>query len=434
LLSAACQKAKVSSSSDSEPAAALLNEPVAMRMAWWGGESRHNATFQAIEAYQKMHPNVTIEGEYVGSTGPYLTKLLTQLAGNTAPDIIQVDFKWLKSFIDQKQNFVNLFDYASRMDTSRVDQGIINTYCVRDGFMLGLPIGLNALCINTNIGELQRLGIEFPKTPSWDDMPKMGRALQVKDPDKYLLWLQSGHYYQLFRSFVFQHTGNNPFNETQHTINFTKDHVIAYFTWLKELFDTKTIPPLEETLVYGTSFANEIPGWHEQRYLAASCGASTMATLINTTKFEVGVARWPLMPGAKANGTNVPVISMMFAVSSHSAGIDYAVDFINWYSNDDEAIRIMKGERGIPVNSKARDILVQDKLLLPQVVEAIELSTSENAKSENSLDLNTELTAIFDYHYQIIGYKKMTPEQTAAAYIMEVEKLLAGLKAVEEKK
>ena len=136
-------------------------EKIVLRMAWWGGDSRHTATIEAIEAYQKLHPNVTIEPEYVGNTTSYLTKLYAALAADTAPDIVQIDYKWLKDFTDQKQNFVNLFDYADALPLDEIDSTILNTYCVKDGFMLGVPIGLNALCINTNIAALESLGVDY---------------------------------------------------------------------------------------------------------------------------------------------------------------------------------------------------------------------------------------------------------------------------------
>lgn len=61
---------------------------VTLRFAWWGGDSRHTATLDAIAAYEKQNPNVKIEAEYQGYDG-YNDKILTQLAGGTQPDIMQ---------------------------------------------------------------------------------------------------------------------------------------------------------------------------------------------------------------------------------------------------------------------------------------------------------------------------------------------------------
>lgn len=407
------------------------DEKITLRMAWWGGDSRHEATLKAIAAYQELHPNVTIEPEYVGNTTSYLSKLNNELGAKTAPDILQIDYKWLKDFTDQKQNFVNLYDYVDKLPMDQLAESIVNTYCVRDGFFLGVPIGLNALCINTNIPALTEFGIEFPENPSWEDIIEMGKKVQEKDSSKYLLWIQTGHYYQLFRSMMFQRLGKNPFNEETYQPNFTVDDVVAYFTWLKEAVDTKTIPPLEETEIYGKVFANEIPGWLEGRYLCATSGASTMATVINASGFDVGVATWPMMADAKAYGTMTSVLSMMFGVAANSEHPDVAVDFISWYSNDETAIEIMKDARGIPINQKALGILIDKNMVMPQVKKAIDLATMDGAMSENALDLNTSLTATFDYYYQAVGLNQMSPEEAAAAYMDELARALEDLKAAE---
>ena len=40
-----------------------------LRFSWWGGDERNEATLKVIEAYEKEHPNVTIEAEYSGDDG-----------------------------------------------------------------------------------------------------------------------------------------------------------------------------------------------------------------------------------------------------------------------------------------------------------------------------------------------------------------------------
>lgn len=81
---------------------------VTLRFAWWGGDSRHTATLEAIAAYEKQNPNVKIEAEYQGYDG-YNDKILTQLAGGTQPDIMQTiataAAEYQASFPD---SFVNL--------------------------------------------------------------------------------------------------------------------------------------------------------------------------------------------------------------------------------------------------------------------------------------------------------------------------------------
>src|SRR5699024_978082 len=61
---------------------------IELRMAWWGGQERHDRTLEVIELYEEKNPNVKIVPEYSGMDG-YFDKLTTQFAAKNAPDIIQ---------------------------------------------------------------------------------------------------------------------------------------------------------------------------------------------------------------------------------------------------------------------------------------------------------------------------------------------------------
>lgn len=417
-----------STAKPADAAPTLPTGPVNMRMSWWGGESRHKATLAVFEEYSKKFPNVKIEGEYSGTTGPYLTKLLTQLAGNTAPDVIQVDYKWVKDLTEQKDNFVNYNDVLKRFDTSQIDMKLSEQYCSNKGFLLGLPIGLNAFGLMYNPAVFQKNGITPIKEPTWDDIVDMGTKLHQADSKKYLLIPQIGHYYYMFKSMTMQRTGKNLMNDADKSILFSRDDAVFFFTYIKKLFDTGTIPPVEETLVYGTSFVDQIPSWHDQNYAMATTGASVLAAMVKATKFPVEMARFPVMKNPVNPGVFTPV-SMMFAINAKSKFKDQAIDFVNWYINDEKAIMIMKDERGVPVNGKARKMLQDAKLIMPEVTKCIELASTAAGKPESALDTNPELLAVFDNYWQSVGYKKMTPEQAADGYISDLKKSLEAMKA-----
>jgi oligogalacturonide transport system substrate-binding protein len=402
--------------------------PIKMRFSWWGGDSRHKATLEVLDEYSKKNPRVTIEGEYSGSTGPYLTKLLTQLAGNTAPDIIQTDYKWVRDFTEQKDRFVNYRDVLNKFDTSQIDMNIAEQYCSYKGFLLGLPIGLNAFGLIYNPAVFAKYGIEAIERPTWDDIVDMGVKLHKQDASKYLLIPQIGHYYYMFKSMMMQRNGKNLMDDADYSILFSRDDAVFFFNYVKKLFDTATIPPVEETLVYGTSFIDQIPAWHQQSYAMATTGASLLAVMVNATKFPVGIARFPVMKNPVNPGVFTPV-SMMFAINARSKYRDQAIDFVNWYINDDKAIMIMKDSRGVPVNARARKMLQDAKVILPEVTKCVDLAATASANPESVLDTRNELLAIFDKYWQSIGYKKMTPEQAADSYRTELKKALDELKA-----
>lgn len=118
-------------------------EKVTLRFSWWGDEGRHEATLKAIELYMDQNPNVVIEAEYGGFDG-YQQKISTQLAGQTAPDIIQLNANWMPDYANKGDFFLDLKDYPDLVDVSGFDEEFLNSFCVFNGQLIALPTGMNA--------------------------------------------------------------------------------------------------------------------------------------------------------------------------------------------------------------------------------------------------------------------------------------------------
>jgi hypothetical protein len=116
-------------------------EQVTLRFSWWGSDVRHQATLDAIAAYMELNPHVKIEGEYQGYDG-YQQKIMTQIAGNSAPDIMQLDYPWLPDLAAQGDNFVDL-SQESAVDLSQFPQTVLEEYNSVNGKIVALPMGTN---------------------------------------------------------------------------------------------------------------------------------------------------------------------------------------------------------------------------------------------------------------------------------------------------
>ena len=59
---------------------AAAEEPVTLRILWWGSQTRHDLTMAAIEKFMEKNPDIKIEPEYTSWDG-YWEKVATQIAG-----------------------------------------------------------------------------------------------------------------------------------------------------------------------------------------------------------------------------------------------------------------------------------------------------------------------------------------------------------------
>ena len=116
-----------------------------LRMAWWGGTDRARRTQEALAAYQRANPNIEVATETVG-WGDYWTRLATQVAGGNAPDLIQMDYRYifeyarrraLKSLDEFMPDPLNIQDFGqANIDTGKVDNQVF-----------GVSMGVNSTAI-----------------------------------------------------------------------------------------------------------------------------------------------------------------------------------------------------------------------------------------------------------------------------------------------
>ena len=68
-----------------------------LTMTWWGGQQRHEQTQQLFDEYSKENPGLTIKGTPSNWDG-YFEKLATQAASGSMPDIVQMDYLYIKTY------------------------------------------------------------------------------------------------------------------------------------------------------------------------------------------------------------------------------------------------------------------------------------------------------------------------------------------------
>ncbi|NUS35415.1 MAG: extracellular solute-binding protein, partial [Pseudarthrobacter sp.] len=127
------------------------NGPVTLRFAWWGNEYLNAQTGKVIAAFEASHPNIKIKAE-PGEWSSYWDKLATKTAANDAPDVIQMDQKYIAEYGGRGA----LMDLSKQggIDTSKLDKEALASGQY-DGAQYGLSTGRNAyvLMANTKVFE-----------------------------------------------------------------------------------------------------------------------------------------------------------------------------------------------------------------------------------------------------------------------------------------
>jgi len=398
-------------------------ENVTLRFMWWGGDARHKATLDAINLYMQKNPNVKIDAEYSGIDG-YMQKLITQLSGNTAADIIQIDVTWIPELTAQGDFFADLSQQKD-IDVTTFDQNFLKQYSYVNNKMIGLPTGINASAFLYNKDFFSKYGIDEKTVWNWDNLAQTAAQVHQKDKNVYLLNFDATVSYYMVKAYVIQRTGNYWVND-DYTLGFDKQTLTDAFAYLDNLFKVGGIQPFSESAPFQGK-PEQNPKWLNGE-LGMLWNWTSMYTASKENIKNLGISMIPVAPDAKDTGIVVRP-SQLLTINKNSKNIEEAAKFLNWFFNDPEAAKTLKDVRGVPPTEAARKILVDNNLLDPVLNDATTNATKMMGKPENGISQNQELEKISTDVIQELAYQKVTPEKAADELISRFEQKLSELKA-----
>ncbi len=193
-----------------------------LTFAWWGNDVRNKNTTNAIDAYTTANPGVKISPQ-PGEWASYWDKLATQVAGNTAPDLIQMDM----AYIAEYGNRGALLD-LSKVDTSKFIEGTVESGKINDT-LYGINAGINCLVVLANPKVFEKAGMEVPDDKSWTWDSLIDTAAEVASKAKVTFGFQSLVSANLFQAWIRQQ-GKQLF--TPDALGFDVADVTAWFDYL----------------------------------------------------------------------------------------------------------------------------------------------------------------------------------------------------------
>ena len=399
-------------------------EQVTLRFAWWGGDDRHEATLEAIEAYEAAHPNVTIEGEYQGYDG-YYEKMITTLSSGTAPDIMQFHRDWLADVQGAKHYLADLSQLP--VDLSTLDQSVLESSGTYDGepVLYSCSVGGQIMYVNKDFAEAHNFDIT--KEYTWESLMEEGKRIHEEDPEAYLMTADIDVLNRLIiLEYLAQMTGGSIVNE-DYTLNFTKEQMTASLENILQLYETGTMEPFGESAVFVGQMEQNTKWVNGQIGILLDITGST-AKYAASIESELDCMSIPIMEGAVSSGVDYSG-NMGFVINDASENKEEAAKFLDWMMNDEEAIKILKDSRGYPATSTAIEVMEAEDLLNPVMVKATDIASQNDPIAINAISGNTELETILKDIIQEVIYGDCTPEEGAQTMIDSYTELLETLKS-----
>ncbi|MEO7220891.1 MAG: extracellular solute-binding protein [Devosia sp.] len=390
-----------------------------MRLTWWGGQARADRTNAVSALFAKANPGIAFDTEF-NAFNDYWPKLGTQVAGGNAPDVLQMDYRYLVEYANRGA-IAALDEYVGKglklddFDQDQQDGGKV------DGKLYAISLGANSVSMMINTKAFGDAGVELP-TRDWtyEDYKKNAEAMKAKTG---MAILADG-------------SGSEPALE-----NFLRQRGKALYAdgkigweaadlvdWFKLWADLRAagvcVGPEDQALdataaidttmitlgKAATSFANS------NQLIGFQAVNQSPLTMINFPRVAAG-----------SGGGHYRKPSQFWSVNPKSQFLDEAIAYVSFFVNDIDAGFALGVERGIPCSAAVRTALAPtlsppDQLSLNFVSNLGDLlGTLPPVPPAAAGEVSTQLTT----KSQEVAFGQTTPEDAGAAFAQEAADILA---------
>jgi oligogalacturonide transport system substrate-binding protein len=363
-------------------------EMTTLRFGWWGGDNRHEGTLNAIELYMKNNPNIKIEPEYGGWSG-YYEKLVTQIAGGTAPDIMQVTSRWVEPLYE-KGAFYAWNNSGADYDTNTMEESFLESFCIVDGNLVGFPTGMYADVMVYNKKIADEMGWDLSQPWTWEEYYQNCLELKRSDSQMYGLAnkVESIAIQPLYAQLA-QIAGHTNLVNDDYTVGFSKGVVEQGLSYWKNFADAGLLAPLSDAKMYSGNI-QDMPQWLDGKVFSITIPSSVISKFKNTSELEVAVAPIPVKQNATETGINNGP-PQVFTVFKDSENPKQAIEFIDWMINSREAAMELTTVRGLPASASSRGKLVEEGLVDELTAKAMDVAGPYLGSKRNAISQDREI-------------------------------------------
>lgn len=394
-------------------------EQVTLRFNWWGSDTRHALTQEAIDMFEKEHPNITVQGEF-SNYNDYWNKLSTGAASGDLPDVLQIVDPFMYSYIDNGQ-LLDLREVSDELPLDGFTEQALS-FVESDGGIYGVPAGLSAFGVSADPTAFEAAGVEFPddETWTWDDWIDISAAIAEATPgiDGSAIPMDE----QTFTVWLRQN-GEDFWNDDATDVGFTPETAADYWEWVEELRDRGGVPSVEEQIELQAA-----GGSVEQSPIGTGSGAMQIglsgqqALLEETVGHEVGLLFFPGEAEAESTGIYSKP-GLFYGVSASSEHPEEASMLVDFLANTSEVGELFKFDRGVPANSEVLEAITPSLSEAEQRVAEYMQRIEEQEPTpfaRANIDAGAIASPTFARINQDVLFDRLTPQEAAEQYIAEL--------------
>ena len=309
------------------------------------------ATQEIVDSWNAANPNIQVEYQKV-DPGSVHDKLVTQFAGNSAPDVIHDEAADIAGF--SRQGYLaDLGQLVPDDLKSDVSESVWKSVTV-DGKVAGVPTIAQVYAVFVNTKALEEAGVALPTADApwtWDDLASNAKKLTSGDESGFAWGLKSPTAGIQSAGLAFDGTFFSG-DEAKPDIEVGAEE-LEVPNRLKAMLEDKSMAASSVSL----SGTDVLPGFFAGKYKMVMAG-NYVATQIND-KAPEGF-EWTMLPLLK--GTSQAQLSnpQTLSVARQSQHPEQAMQFITYYNQAENLAKVAKGDALIPVTTSAAEIVTKD--------------------------------------------------------------------------
>jgi len=330
----------------------VLAQDKRLRMYWWGGKDRADRTFKVNDLYTAAHPGVKIDGETLG-WGDYWARLATQAAGRNAPDIIQMDYRYIFEYA-RRDALLPLDDFMPKtlqiadFGKDAIDSGRV------DGKLYGISLGLNSTAMLTNLSAYDTAGLAAP-TPdtTWAQFAELSIALSKANPKGGFWGSADGGGVETALEVWLRQRGK-PLYTAEGKAGFDAKDMAEWFAYWADLRKAGgCVPPDVQAL---DRDSNETAMISLGKAATAFEHSNMLVAYQALSKSKYSMTMYP-QGGAGSKPGQYLKPSQMWSIYARTKQPEEAVRVVDFFARDPQAAKVLKVERGVPASAAIRAMI-----------------------------------------------------------------------------
>ncbi len=401
-------------------------EGTSLRVAWWGGQERHNKTIEALDAYSAAN-GVEIGYEYTSWTS-YFENLATQAVGSDLPDVIQMSTTDIINYSTNGQ-VVDLMPFidAGIIDISNIDKSALSGGMV-NGQLAGFTTGVNSVTVGYNKAIFDQAGVAYPSDDwTWSQFIETVKAIyDATGIPTDIPFLTEARW--VVETWVRSY-GYDLFSEDGQSLPWAEDEqVIAGITAaIQDIADGVEagyfVDP-EVQIAWATTEENFIVQGKSAMAFMLSNYYPVFSAALGT---ELGMALLPKLDDGTQSGMYLNS-NMYWCISANSQDPEAAAAVLNYLINDEGAAKIIGTDRGISLSSAIRNLLETSEGIPASTTNTLDYINRVSAvvSSVNPADpaKSAEAISVLKNDYTAVMYGEMSAEDCIMDFIDQASSIL----------